>query len=84
MNKGQILIVSEKGQITLPQEIRKSLGIKAGTALVAEEEKGKLILTPAAVTPIEIYSDEEVQGWLVEDRVSNRERQRILKKAGRR
>jgi len=68
----------------LPQEIRKKLGIKAGTALIAEEEKGKVVLRPAAVTPVEIYSDEEIQGWLVEDRVSERERRRILKKAARR
>lgn len=84
MSKRQTVIVSDRGQITLPQEIRKNLGIKAGTVLVAEEEAGKVILRPAAVTPVEIYSDEEIRGWLVEDRVSERERRTVLKKAGRR
>lgn len=84
MSKRQTIIVSDRGQITLPQEIRKKLGIQAGTALVAEEESGKVILRPAAVTPVEIYSDEEIQGWLGEDRVSDRERKTVLKKAGRR
>ncbi len=80
----QTVIVSERGQITLPQEIRKKLGIKAGTALVAQEESGKVILWPAAVTPIEIYSDQEIKDWLTEDKISDRERNRILKKAARR
>lgn len=84
MSKRQTIIVSDRGQITLPQEIRKKLGIKAGTALVAEEEEGKVVLRPAAVTPVEIYSDEEIQDWLVEDRISERERRKILKKVGRR
>lgn len=50
--------------------------------MVVREEGGKVILRPAAVTPVEIYSDEEIRGWLVEDRVSDDERKRILKKAG--
>ena len=84
MSKRQTIIVSDRGQITLPQAIRKKLGIKAGTALVAEEEEGKVVLRPAAVTPVEIYSDEEIQDWLVEDTISERERKKILKKVGRR
>ena len=84
MARRQTIIVSDRGQVTLPQEIRKRLGIKAGTALVAEEEGGKVVLRPAAVTPVEIYTDEEIQGWLVADKVSDKERKRILKKAGRR
>lgn len=80
----QTLIVSERGQITLPKEMRDRLGIKAGTALVVEEGDGKLTLRPAAVTPVEIYSNEEIGGWIVQDRISDRERKRILKKASRR
>lgn len=59
------------------------MGIKPGTALVAQEEDGKVILIPAAVTPVEIYSDEEIRGWLVEDQIDDKERKRILKKARR-
>jgi len=38
-------------------------------------------LRPAAVTPLRVYSDEEIRGWLGEDRVSPAERRRLLKKA---
>ncbi len=35
--------VSEKGQITIPKQIRDSLGIIPGTILEIDSEKGKLI-----------------------------------------
>jgi hypothetical protein len=34
------------------------------------EEAGKLVLDPAAVIPIEHYSDEQIERLLVEDRVT--------------
>lgn len=83
MAKRQTILVSDRGQITLPKAMRQRLGIKPGTALIAEEKGGKVVLRPAVVTPVEIYSDEEMRGWLVEDRVSDKERKRILKKASR-
>ena len=45
-----------KGQITIPAEMRKKLGIKEGTRIWIEvdEENQKLILTP--ITPKYIHS----------------------------
>ena len=80
----QTLIVSDRGQITLPKTLRDRLAIKPGTALIAEEKDGQLLLRPAMVTAVRIYSDEEIQGWLKEDRTTADERKRILKKATRR
>jgi AbrB family looped-hinge helix DNA binding protein len=37
-------IVSERGQITLPKVIRDELGIKAGTILEFEIEKGRIVV----------------------------------------
>ena len=81
-SKSQTFIVSERGQLTLPKVMRKRLGINPGTALVGEEDYGKLTLRPAAVTPVEIYSNEEIAGWLVEDRIGDKERKRVHEKAG--
>ncbi len=36
--------VLSKGQITLPKNVRKKLGIKNGDSLVLEEEKDKIVL----------------------------------------
>lgn len=75
-----ILVVSDRGQVTLPKRWRDRLAITAGSALIAEERDGALVLRPAAVTPLRVYSDEEVRGWLREDRVTPAERRRVLKK----
>ena len=36
-------IVSEKGQVTIPKELRDQLGLSAGTVLVFRTQGGKLI-----------------------------------------
>ena len=61
------LIVSGRGQITLPAKLRKRLGIEPGGILIAEEKDGALMLRPAMVMPVEIYSDEDVARWVKED-----------------
>jgi len=77
----ETLVVSDRGQVTLPKRLRDRLAITPGSALIAEERDGALVLRPAAVTPLRVYSDEEIRGWLGEDRVSPAERRRLLKKA---
>ena len=77
------IVVSERGQITLPISIRKRLGIKAGGVLIAEDRKGEVVLRPAAVVELDTYTDEEIANWDSEDRLAPAERSRILKKFGR-
>jgi AbrB family looped-hinge helix DNA binding protein len=76
------LVVSERGQVTLPKRLRDRLAIRPGSALIAEERDGALVLRPAAVTPLRIYSDEDIQDWLRADRVSAAERRRVRRRAG--
>jgi AbrB family looped-hinge helix DNA binding protein len=78
------VVVSGRGQITLPASMRRRLGIKAGGVLVAEDREGELVLRPAAVVELDTYTDEEISRWDREDRLSPGERSRILKKTGRR
>jgi antitoxin PrlF len=80
--KGNI-VVSGRGQITLPASMRRRLGIKAGGVLVVEDRKGELVLRPAAVVELDTYTDEEIGRWEREDRLAPGERSRILKKLGR-
>jgi len=77
----ETLVVSDRGQVTLPKRLRDRLAITPGSALIAEERDGALVLRPAAVTPLRVYSDEEIGDWLREDRVTPAERRRLLKKA---
>jgi len=77
------IVVSGRGQITLPASMRKRLGIKAGGVLVVEDRKGELVLRPAAVVELDTYTDEEIARWEREDRLAPGERSRILKMLGR-
>ena len=65
------LIVSGRGQITLPAKLRKRLGIEPGGILIAEEKDGALMLRPAMVMPVEIYGDEDIARWVQEDTFKN-------------
>ena len=73
------LIVSERGQITLPAAIRKRLGLKGGGALILEERNSELVLKPAAVMEIEVYDDEQIAQWDKDDQLSGIERDQIKK-----
>ena len=60
-----ILNVSSRGQIVIPKDIRKNLGIKEGSKLFALEKNGKLILTKEenVLEYIDLI-DKEESGWL--------------------
>ena len=75
------LVVSDRGQVTLPKRLRERLAVRAGSSLIADERDGALVLRPAAVTPLRVYADAEIHDWLREDRVTPAERRHVLKKA---
>jgi antitoxin PrlF len=52
--------LSPRGQVTLPIDIRNALGVKAGDAMVVSIEDGRIVLSPAVVTPIERYTDDRM------------------------
>jgi AbrB family looped-hinge helix DNA binding protein len=39
-------VVSSKGQVVIPADLRQQLGLKKGTRATGTEERGKLVLTP--------------------------------------
>jgi len=77
------VVVSARGQITLPADLRHRLGIKEGGVVTLEERHGELILRPAAVVELTMYSDEDIRRWDAEDELSDAERGRIKKKLAR-
>jgi len=38
--------ISTKGRVTIPAELREQFGIKPGTHIIWNKEKGTLVLTP--------------------------------------
>lgn len=45
----KMLILSPKGQITLPKEMRDEIGIKAGDEVVFTVADGQIIMTPKSI-----------------------------------
>lgn len=76
----EVLTVSSRGQITLPAEMRRHLGIEPGGAVIVEDCGGELRLKPAAVLEVEIYSDEDIAKWDQADSLQDQERQEILRR----
>ena len=40
-------IISSKGQIVIPSNLRKRYGLKEGTTVVFQEDRGRLVLEPS-------------------------------------
>ena len=52
-------VISSKGQVVIPAELREQFGLTKGTPATWREEKGRLILTPLTLQRIK-----EIRGFL--------------------
>ena len=73
----ETLIVSSRGQVTLPAALRRRLGIRPGDVLIVEDRDGELVFKPAAVLEIDQYTDEQIASWNRDDTLDDNERARI-------
>lgn len=72
--------LGRKGQMSIPKGILKRLGIEGeATLLVDTTAEGAIVLRPAAVYPIEIYSDERVRDFDVADRMDAKTAARLAR-----
>ena len=68
----ETLVVSSRGQITLPAVLRKRFGIKGGDVLILEDRGDEIVLKPGVVLEARYYSDEQIAEWDATDRLSDR------------
>jgi len=61
------VIVSSRGQLTLPSEMRKKYKIDEGSVLVAEDRNGEIVLKPASVMEVDYYTDDQINEWAAAD-----------------
>lgn len=76
----QTLVVSNRGQLTLPANLRKRFGIKEGGVIILEERGNELVLKPAVVLEVEMYTDDQISDWDQADRLDDAERQGVLQR----
>jgi AbrB family looped-hinge helix DNA binding protein len=62
--------VGRRGAVVLPAKLRRRLGIEEGTFVVAEERADGILIRPAAVLPVEIYTPERRAEFLLNNAVN--------------
>lgn len=77
--------LSRKGQVSIPKRLLKALGLEGEAYLLVElSPEGAIVLRPAGVYPVEIYSQARIQEFLEEDQLTQEERERLAKAMGER
>src|ERR1700729_3165255 len=61
--------VGRRGTVVLPARLRRRLGIEEGSFVVAEEREDGILIRPATVLPVEIYSAERRAEFLLNNAV---------------
>lgn len=80
-----IVKLGKKGQLSLPASVLRKLGIQgAGTLLVDTTDDGAVILRPAAVYPVELYTDARIKEFERANRETATEKARVRKVLKRR
>jgi len=73
-------VVGERGQITIPKDIRKRLGIRPKSPVVMEITPQGLLIHPTVTVKINSFSDEFIEEITAKDMLKPREREKILGK----
>jgi AbrB family looped-hinge helix DNA binding protein len=80
-----IVKVGKKGQLSLPASVLRKLGLQGAETLIVEATgDGAVLLRPAAVYAVEIYSDARVKELEKANRITPAESTRVAKAAKRR
>lgn len=67
----QMVTLGKKGQVSIPRSVLKRLGLEGQVPLLVETTSdGSIVLRPAGVYPIEIYSAERLREFAEADRLS--------------
>ena len=76
----ETLIVGERGQITIPKEMRRQLGIEPKQPVQVEVRDNTLCIRPVLAGSLRVFSDPQIADMVQEDTLEYGERERILKK----
>ena len=74
----EVIKLGKKGQVSIPKAILKRLGLEGETMLLVETTAdGGIILRPAGVYPIEMYTQERIKEFLSGDRLTDEEGEQL-------
>lgn len=61
--------VGKRGAVVLPARLRRQFGMEEGAMIIAEATADGILLRPAAVVPVEIYTDARRAEFLLNNAV---------------
>lgn len=76
------LILSSRGQLTLPAFIRKKYLLNTGCVFNIEDRGGEIVLRPMAVMEFDNYTEKQIQDWSKKDKFVKGEKEKLKKKWG--
>ena len=77
--------LGKKGQLSLPAAVLRKLGLQGAATLIVEAtDDGAVVLRPAAVYPIELYTDARIKEFEEENRLTRSQQARVRKVLARR
>ena len=80
----EVIKLGKKGQVSIPKSILSQLGLPSETLLLVETtQEGGILLQPAGVYPIEVYSQERLEAFAEADQLTVEESQAIAAKLGK-
>ncbi len=68
----EMIKLGKRGQVSIPKSVLSRLGLEGEVPLLVETtEDGAILLRPAGVYPIELYSDERIEEFDAADRMDD-------------
>ena len=61
------ITINERGTLTIPAAFRKALGLSGTQRMIVEATDEGLLLRPATLVPVELYSDQRIQEFEEEE-----------------
>lgn len=76
--------LGRRGQVSIPQQVLRKLGLDSDETvlLVEATADGAIVLRPAGVYPVEVYSDDRISEFLEQDRLEEDEARRLRARLG--
>ena len=75
--------VGKRGTVVIPSSLRRRFGIEEGSLVITEEREDGVLIRPAVVMPVEIYTPERRAEFLLSNAVDAEEYARALEEVRR-
>ncbi|HEV3261832.1 MAG TPA: AbrB/MazE/SpoVT family DNA-binding domain-containing protein [Gemmataceae bacterium] len=71
--------VGKRGTVVIPAKFRRRFGIDEGSFVIAEEREDGILIRPAAVPPVEVYTPARQAEFLLSSAVDARDYAKAVK-----